>query len=223
MRTVEGEVLAALSYSHIYGRILIEADLVTPKQEEFHKLVEEYRSDDRYGPRPLAPFGSGFTFVDFKTRTIFDAQSIAFFPAFTLPNVIEALFNAPDRFDVYVPHFGSVMETVQTPSDCFEMPEIVERKIEKASNQAELWALVGVETVPGELGRWEDGAVKVVATATVPDGDFEAIMLDLPGWTVKHYDPRDTADMRRFFGDFASTVPLAATDYDAWEEHISQL
>lgn len=223
MRTVEGESLAALSYSHVYGRILIEADFVTPKQEEFRKLVEEYREDKRYGSRPLAPFGSGITFADFKTRTIFDAQSIAFFPAFTQDNIIQSLFKASARFDVYVPHFASVMEFLPRPPGDFRMREIVERKFAKASNQAGLWQSVGVETVPGTLSNWKDGKAEVVATATIPRGDFAALVLDLPGWTVKHCNPRDKAELRGFYEDFASTVWLGPDDLAAWEEFIHDL
>jgi hypothetical protein len=223
MRTVEGETLAALSYSHVYGRILIEADFVTPKPVEFRKLVEEYREDKRHGSRPLAPFGSGITFADFKTRTIFDAQSIAFFPAFTQDSAIQALFNAPERFDVYVPHFKSVMEFLPRPPGDFRMPEIAERKFEKASNQAGLWKSVGVETVPGTLSNWKDGKAEVVAKATVPRGDFAALMLDLPDWTIRTCNPRDKAEVRGFYDDFAATIPLGQADIDAWEAFIATL
>ncbi|MCV9964191.1 hypothetical protein OIU34_20105 [Pararhizobium sp. BT-229] len=223
IRTAEGEALAALSYSHVYGRILIEADFVTPKEEEFRKLVEEYRDDKSYGPRPLAPFGSGITFADFKTRTIFDAQSIAYFPAFTMDTIIRALFEAPSRFDVYVPHFASAMEFLPRPPGDFRIREIVEREFERASDQAGLWKSVGVETVPGTLSNWNDGKAEVVATATVPRGDFAALMLDLPGWTVRHCNPRDKGKVRGFYEDFSASITLGPEDIAAWEEFISEL
>jgi hypothetical protein len=223
MRTTEGETLAALSYSHVFGRILIEADFVAPKQEEFRKLVEEYRDDKSYGPRPLAPFGSGITFADFKTRTIFDAQSIAYFPAFTKDNIIQALFNAPSRFDAYVPHFMSVLEFEPRRPGNFRLRKIVERVIEKASDQEGLWKAVGVETVLGTLSEWKDGKDEVMATATIPRGEFYALMLDLPGWTVKSWSPKNKAGVRAFYEDFAKTVDLESADVDAWEEFIGEL
>ncbi|MCZ7862527.1 hypothetical protein O9X98_14225 [Agrobacterium salinitolerans] len=103
------------------------------------------------------------------------------------------------------------------------MRDIVEREIERASDQAGLWNSIGVETMPGTYSNWVDGKAEAIATATVPRGGFYALMIDLPGWTVKSCDPRDKAEMRGLYEDFAKTIVLAPDDVAAWKEFIGEL
>ncbi|MCS4088442.1 hypothetical protein [Rhizobium sp. BK176] len=223
LRTAEGEVIAARSYSHVIDRILAEADFVTPNEVEFRGLVEEYRSSKGYGPLPAAPFGSGILFADFQTRTIYSFQSIAFFPAFTKDSAVKTLFKSPERFDIYVPHFSMVLEFAPRPTGDYRMPDIVERNIERAADQEGLWKAAGIETVPGTYANWNDGKEEVLARAIVPRGDFLALMVDLPGWSMITCNPRNKAEVSAIYDAFAAGIPLGADDVKAWEDFIAEL
>jgi hypothetical protein len=222
MRRKSGEIISALSYSHVFGRILVEADLASPNEDELAVLICEYRDRADCGPLPTAPFGSGILFFDFVSGTIFDGQSISWFPAFREQDIVQALFEHQERFDAYVPHFNELLSFGERDGSG-RIPKIVSRSFSKASDRAGLWRNVGLETAPGMMSRYENGEEIVVARAEVPTGSFLALMLDLPTWKVVPVAPRNVDEWESARAQFRSLGLLAQADEAAWDQHVGEL
>jgi hypothetical protein len=227
MRRKSGEIISALSYSHVFGRILIEADLVTPNEDELAVLIREYRDRQDYGPLPVAPIGSGLLFFDFVSGTIFDGQSISWFPAFQKDHIVRALLERPERFDVYVPHFDRIL-SFGNEEDINKIPPIVSKTFQKAADRSGLWTNAGIETVPGVKSRYENGEEIVLARAMVPskgryDADFLALMPDLPHWTIRSIDPCSSGDWADLRVEFDRLGLLSAESAPAWDSHLADM
>lgn len=222
MRRKSGEIISALSYSHVFGRLLIEADLVTPNEDELATLICEYRDRKDYGPLATAPFGSGILFFDFLSGTVFDGQSISWFPAFRQNDVVNVLFENPARFDIYVPFFNEMLSFGERDGSG-RIPKVVSRSFPKASDRTGLWNNTGLETVPGVKSRYEDGEEIVTARAEVPRGDYLALMLDLPAWTVVSVDPRSVNEWETAQTHFRALGLLTQADEAAWEQYLEHL
>lgn len=222
MRRKSGQIISALSYSHIFGRLLIEADLVTPNEDELAALICEYRDGKDYGPLPTAPFGSGILFFDFVSGTVFDGQSISWFPAFRQNDILYALFENPERFDIYVPFFNEILSFGERDGSG-RIPEVVSRSFPKASDRTGLWNSAGLETVPGVKSRYEGGEEIVTARAEVPQGDYLALMLDLPAWKVVSVDPSVVDECENARIQFRALGLLSPTDESAWDQHVEHL
>ncbi len=222
MRRKSGDIISALSYSHVFGRILVEAELATPNEDELAVLIAEYRDRKDYGPLPTAPFGSGILFFDFVSGTAFDGQSISWFPAFRNEDVVRALFEHPERFDRYAPFFTEIRSFGERDGSG-RIPEIVSRGFPKASDRAGLWKNAGLETTPGVMSSYEKGEEIVIARAEVPKGDYLALMLDLPAWEVVSVDPRSIDEWEAVRTQFRALGLLAQTDEAAWDQHLEDL
>jgi hypothetical protein len=222
MRRKSGEIISALSYSHVFGRILIEADLATPNEDELAALICEYRDRKDYGPMPTAPFGSGILFLDFVSGTAFDGQSISWFPAFRQNDILRALFDCPDRFDAYVPHFDTIL-TFGEREELGRIPDIVSTRFPKPADRTELWKNAALETVPGVKSRYENGEEIVIGRAEVPRGDFLALTLDLPAWKVVSIDPQSIGEWEALKTRFQSLALLDQAAEAAWDEYVAKL
>ncbi|NTF17282.1 hypothetical protein G6L37_02400 [Agrobacterium rubi] len=229
MRRRSGEIISVRSYSHVFERILVEADLVTPDEDELATLICEYRDGKGYGPLPTAPYGSGILFFDFISGTIFDGQSISWFPAFLKRTIIQTLFERPERFNIYVPYFSSRLSFSDTRDENgrFRMPDLIETSFPKAADQADLWRNAGIDTEPGTLCDNAEGEDGIVATAVIPsaesDNDFVALMLELPSWRMIRIDPRNVAEWRDALRQFKELSIVTTSDESQWNEYIGEL
>lgn len=229
MRRKSGEIISASSYSHVFSRLLVEADLATPNEDELGVLIGEYRDKKDYGPLPVAPYGSGILFFDFVSGTIFDGQSISWVPALTRETIIRTLFERPERFDIYVPFFVSKLsfDKRDMSDGKYRMPDIITTEFPKARDRETLWANAGIETSEGTMTSMQDRE-EVVARAIVPagsyyDADFLALMLDLPAWNVVSIDTQDVAAWEKARTDFRALGLLGEADENAWTEHVDDL
>lgn len=218
MRTSAGDVLCAESYSHVFDRLFVEVDLVTPNESEMRRLIEEYANDTSYGPLPLVPCGAGIVFFDLMSKTIFDAQRITYFPTISRDSVSTFLYHSPDRFALYAPHFVGIREAKLSEELSLSL---VERRFANAMSVEGLWENLGYETTPAELSKRENGVDVLVAEAILPKNDFVSLTLDLPNWTVRTYKVSQKNVWDEILTDISKVIDLSDEDKAGWAEYAA--
>lgn len=201
MRSKKGEVICANSYSHVFNRIMMETDLVTPSENSFRKLLMSYIDDDSYGPTSLKLQAGGLFFVDFKEKVIFDAQTITNFPELSLDTVRQLLLNNPKQFTRYVPHFSHIIDWPEY-HDPFAFPRsFEERELKQAKNRKELWEAMDTTASMMTISSYKDGEFTTTARAFGPDREFVSLRVALPRLRVFSYDPTKRAEIHRLERD----------------------
>jgi hypothetical protein len=208
MRTKKGKVICANSYSHVFNRIMMETDLVTPSEHSFRKLLMSYIDDKCYGPTSLKLQAGGLFFVDFKEKVIFDAQTITNFSELSLDMVRQLLLNNPKQFRRYVPHFSHVIDWPEKQSPRTFPVTYSVKELKRAKNRKELWEAMDTTTSMMTLSNYHNGEFITVARAFGPDREFVSLRIALPNIRVLSYNPSEKSEVSRLESDLKSISGL---------------
>lgn len=206
VRTSKGGILSADSYSHVMERIIKETDLVSPNERSFVKLVKEYLNREDYGPYPLKLQDGGIFFVDFKSKTIFNAQTISLFPALSNSVVRDLIFNKSRLLSKYASHITHVADYKRKNGRMVWPPKLVKQRVERVDTLRQLWPAIGSKASAWKLNKYIEGEIVTVGRFMLPEREFGYLLVKLPGWKVISYDIDLKSDLVKLKSDVLKIV-----------------
>ncbi len=197
MRSESGEVKSALTYTNHLQEFVLDDGVARGQSEFISGKIAEFSQDEDYGSYPVAPFGYGLRFFDFKTKTLIDSQNFADATGIEFETIVDSLINDDRKFDRIVPFIGGMTQWV--PQGGGSVGRKV-TKIDPVQTADDLWIALGFRGLPGKV-------------------DFATLDVKLPDWRVSVYkrDLTGTEVMRVHLRKLGVLTP---EDEEAWLEYI---
>ena len=197
MRSENGEVKCALSYTNHLQEFVIDDGVARGQSDFVSAKIDEFSLDEDYGTHPVAPFGYGIRFFDFKTRTLIDSQNFADPTGIEFETVVESIVNDDGKFDRIVPFIGGMTQWV--PQGRGSVGRKV-TQIDPVQTVDDLWRALGFLGLPSKV-------------------DFATLDVKLPNWRVSIYK-RDLSGTEVMRVHLRKLGVLTPADEEAWLEYI---
>ncbi|TLX15935.1 hypothetical protein [Rhizobium sp. MHM7A] len=197
MRSESGDVKSALFYTNHLQDFVLDDGLARGQSTFVSRRIDELASDEEYGSYPVAPFGCGLRFFDFKTKSLIDSQNFADPVGVEFDVMVSSLINDDGKFARIVPFVGGMTQWVRQGVGGVSQKKT---KIDPVQSVDALWEALGFRGLPGKF-------------------DFATLDLKLPDWKVSIYK-RDLSGTEVMRAHLRRLGVLTPADEGAWPEYI---
>lgn len=197
MRSESGDVKSALFYTNHLQDFVLDDDLARGHSIFVSNRIDEMASDEEYGPYPVAPFGYGFRFYDFQTRSLIDSQDFGDPLGIEFDVMVSSLIADDGKLARIVPFVGGMTQWVRGEAGDVSRKKT---KIEPVQSVDALWEALGFRGLPGKF-------------------DFATLDLWLPDWKVAIYK-RDLSGTEVMRTHLRKLGVLTSADESAWPEYL---